>query len=67
MLVLSRKPRESIRIGDDIVVTLLAIQGKKVRVGIEAPKAIPVHRAEVVEVILGSPSRPDPVMLVTTR
>ena len=49
MLVLSRKPRESIRIGDDIVVTLLAIQGKKVRVGIEAPKAIRALRHNILE------------------
>ena len=47
MLVLSRKLNEVIRIGDDIVVTIMKIQGDKVRVGIEAPESVPVHRQEV--------------------
>jgi carbon storage regulator len=47
MLVLSRKIGESIRIGDDIVVTVLEVKGDQVRVGIEAPKHIKVHRQEV--------------------
>lgn len=51
MLVLSRRPNESIRISDDIVVTVLSIQGDKVRLGIEAPRAMPVHRQEVHEAI----------------
>ena len=66
MLVLSRKRCESIRISDDIVVTVLSVQGNRVRLGIEAPKAIPVHRAEVAELILGSASRTDAVMPVAT-
>lgn len=44
MLVLSRKCSESIRINDDAMVTVLAIQGNKVRLGIEAPTTTPVHR-----------------------
>ena len=46
MLVLSRKLGEQIVISDDIVVTVIDIRGDKVRLGIEAPKNIPVHRQE---------------------
>ena len=51
MLVLSRKPKESILINDNVVVTVLSIQGDRVRLGIEAPREIPVHRQEVYEAI----------------
>ena len=51
MLVLSRKKNESIRIGDDITVTVCEIRGDKVRLGIEAPPETPVHREEVYEAI----------------
>lgn len=51
MLVLSRQRDESIIIGDNIVVTLVDIRGDKVRLGIEAPTEIPVHRREVYEAI----------------
>jgi carbon storage regulator len=51
MLVLSRHRDESIMIGDDVVVTIVDIRGDKVRLGIEAPKHIPVHRQEVYEAI----------------
>lgn len=47
MLVLSRKKDESLIINDNIVVTVVEIRGEKVRLGIEAPKDIPVHRQEV--------------------
>ena len=47
MLVLSRKLNEQIRIGDDIVVTVVEIRGDKVRLGIDAPAEIPIHRREV--------------------
>jgi carbon storage regulator len=47
MLVLSRKQKEQICIGDDIVLTVVAIKGDVVRIGIEAPQQIPVHRAEI--------------------
>ena len=47
MLVLSRKKNESIRIHDDIVVKVVEIRGDKVRLGIEAPPAVPVDREEV--------------------
>ncbi len=51
MLVLSRHRDESIMIGDEIVVTIVDIRGDKVRLGIDAPHAIPVHRQEVYEAI----------------
>ena len=51
MLVLSRQRDEAIMIGDDIVITIVDIRGDKVRLGIDAPKAIPVHRQEVYEAI----------------
>ena len=51
MLVLSRHRDESIMIGDDVVVTIVDIRGDKVRLGIEAPTSIPVHRQEVYEAI----------------
>ena len=51
MLVLSRHRDESIIIGDDIVITVVDIRGDKVRLGINAPVAIPVHRQEVYEAI----------------
>jgi carbon storage regulator len=51
MLVLSRQRDESIIIGDNVVVTIVDIRGDKVRLGIEAPCEIPVHRQEVYEAI----------------
>jgi carbon storage regulator len=51
MLVLSRKKNESIVIRDDIVVTVVEIRGDKVRLGIDAPKEVAVHRQEVHEAI----------------
>ena len=51
MLVLSRHRDESIMIGDDVVVTIVDIRGDKVRLGIEAPQHVPVHRQEVYEAI----------------
>jgi carbon storage regulator len=51
MLVLSRKKNESIVINDQIVVTVIEIRGDKVRLGIEAPKEVPVHRREVYDKI----------------
>ncbi len=47
MLVLTRKSNQSIMIGDDIEVSVLAIIGEKVRIGIQAPRDIPVFRKEV--------------------
>jgi carbon storage regulator len=47
MLVLTRKGNQSIMIGDDIEVTVLAVMGEKVRIGIDAPRSVPVFRKEV--------------------
>ena len=51
MLVLSRKKNESIVINDDITIVVVEIRGDKVRLGVEAPKEIPVHRREVYDAI----------------
>ena len=51
MLVLSRKKNESIVINDDITIVVVEIRGDKVRLGIEAPKEVPVHRREVYDAI----------------
>ncbi len=51
MLVLSRQRDESIIIGDNITVTIVDIRGEKVRLGIDAPTEVPVHRREVHEAI----------------
>ncbi len=51
MLVLSRKKSQKIMIGDDISIMVIAIQGDQVRLGIAAPKEIPVHRQEVYDAI----------------
>ena len=47
MLVLTRKSNQSIMIGDEIEISVLAVMGEKVRIGIEAPRSIPVFRREV--------------------
>ena len=49
MLILTRRVRETLMIGDDVAVTILAVKGCRVRVGIDAPRAKPVHRREVYE------------------
>lgn len=47
ILVLTRRVNEKIRIGDDIIITLLGVRGNQYKVGIEAPKELPVHREEI--------------------
>jgi len=61
MLVLSRKKDESIVINDDITIVVVEIRGDKVRLGVEAPKEVPVHRREVFEAI----ARGEPIDLPT--
>ena len=52
MLVLSRKKSESIVINNDVVITVVEVRGDKVRLGIQAPRGVPVHRKEVLDAIL---------------
>lgn len=59
MLVLSRKKNESIIINDNITIVIVEIRGDKVRLGIEAPKEIPVHRKEVYEAIQRQLNNPE--------
>ena len=59
MLVLSRKNNESIVINDDIVITIVEIRGDKVRLGIVAPKDVPVHRQEVFDAIQKASQAPE--------
>jgi carbon storage regulator len=51
MLILARKLNEQIRIFDDIVITVIEVAGGKVRLGVEAPRSVPVHREEVYQAI----------------
>lgn len=62
MLVLSRKKNESIVIDNSITVTVVEIRGDKVRLGIVAPKEVPVHRQEVFEAIHTPKPSDDPPM-----
>ena len=59
MLVLSRKLDESIMIGDDVVLVVVEIRGDKVRLGVDAPREVPVHRREIYDAIARG-DRPQP-------
>ena len=67
MLVLSRKKNESIVINNDITVTVVEIRGDKVRLGIVAPKEVPVHRQEVFDAIHGKTQEPATAVVVETN
>jgi len=68
MLVLSRKKNESIVINNDITVTVVEIRGDKVRLGIVAPKEVPVHRQEVYDAIHGKEqTEPSPSTVIVTN
>ena len=68
MLVLSRKKNESIVINNDITITVVEIRGDKVRLGIVAPKEVPVHRQEVFDAIHGKePAEPAPSTVVVSN
>jgi carbon storage regulator CsrA len=49
MLILTRRPQETVIIGNDVTVTVLGIRGNQVRIGVNAPKNVTVHREEVFE------------------
>jgi carbon storage regulator len=64
MLILTRRVGETVMIGDDVTITVLGVKGNQVRVGINAPKSVAVHREEIYERIKReqqgeSPSTPD--------
>lgn len=67
MLVLSRKKNESIIINDDITIVVVEIRGDKVRLGIEVPKEVPVHRREVLDAIRRNEPVPIPPPPPTTQ
>ena len=67
MLVLSRKKNESIVINNDITVTVVEIRGDKVRLGIVAPKEVPVHRQEVYDAIHGKEQTETPTTVVVNK
>ena len=49
MLILTRRPNETLMIGNQITVTVLGVKGNQVRIGVNAPKNVPVHREEIFE------------------
>jgi len=51
MLILTRRINETLMVGDDVKVTVLGINGNQVRIGVQAPRHIPVHRQEIYEKI----------------
>lgn len=59
MLILTRRINETLCIGDEIRVTVLGIQGNQVRIGIDAPKEVPVHRQEVYERVQAEKNQPN--------
>ncbi|AFJ01982.1 Carbon storage regulator [Methylophaga frappieri] len=59
MLILTRKVGESLIIGDDVVVNVLGVKGNQVRIGVDAPKDVTVHREEIYDRINAEKNNPD--------
>jgi len=59
MLILTRKEGESLRLGEDITVTVVSVKGGSVRLGINAPRDVAVHREEIYERIASGDARPE--------
>lgn len=58
MLILTRRIQESVKVGDEVTVTILAVKGNQVRIGVTAPKSVAVHRSEVYERIQAGAPHP---------
>jgi len=66
MLILTRRSGESLMVGDDVKLTVLAIKGNQVRIGIDAPKEVAVHREEIYERIQKENAASPPLSVVTS-
>ena len=51
MLIITRRVKETLRVGDDVIVTVLGVKGNQVRIGVSAPKEVGVHREEIYQKI----------------
>ena len=59
MLILTRKVNESLIVGDNITITVLGVKGNQVRIGVDAPKDVAVHREEIYQRIADTPAEDD--------
>jgi carbon storage regulator len=66
MLILSRRSGESLKIGDEVTVTVLGVKGHQVRIGVAAPRHVAVHREEIYDRIQGQKEAPRPAEPATT-